>query len=80
MLTQNESNLINTTAYTHNYIAQYNANAHANNEGCNYYINLFAANVAHSTADDVGGVIIFKNGNKLVAFFDYENLQGTVFN
>lgn len=69
--------------YTHDYYAEYTAQQHANNDSVDYYTELFehqaAQHVAHLQRNDVGGVILYcdHNGNEL-AYFDYENLVGSV--
>ena len=81
-LTAKQSNLINKSAYTHNYIKQYNKDQHGDADHAEYYTAQFEADtdvLARSTANDVGGLIIYMNGKQLVAYYDYENLGGTVF-
>ena len=68
---------------THDYNAQYTAQQHGNNDFDEYYTELFeheaAQHIAHLQRNDVGGVILYcdSNGNEL-AFFDYDNLVGSV--
>jgi|SanBayMetagenome_1026888.scaffolds.fasta_scaffold80488_1 hypothetical protein len=81
-LTAKQSTLINTSAYTHNYITQYNKDLHGDADHADYYTQLFEADTAvlqRSTANDVGGLIIYMQGKQLVAYYDYENLGGCVF-
>lgn len=81
-LTAKQSNLINKSAYTHNYLTQYKKDVHGDEDSAEYYTAQFEAEtdvLARSTANDVGGLIIYMNGKQLVAYYDYENLGGTVF-
>lgn len=81
-LTTKQSNLINTAENTHNYMAQYTADAHGDEDHTDYYTLQFERDtsvLSRSTANDVGGIIIYMQKKQLVAYFDYENLQGTVF-
>ena len=81
-LTAKQSNLINTSKYTHNYLKQYKRDVHGDADHAEYYTELFEAEtkvLARSTANDVGGLIIYMQGTKLIAYYDYENLGGTVF-
>lgn len=81
-LTDAQSTLINTSAYTHNYQSQYDKEAHGDADHTDYYTALFEADTAvlkRSTANDVGGIIIYMKGRQLVAYYDYENLGGCVF-
>jgi hypothetical protein len=81
-LTAKQSNLINNSKYTHNYMSQYDKDQHGDADHAEYYTEQFEAEtgvLARSTANDVGGLIIYMNGKQLVAYYDYENLGGTVF-
>ncbi len=81
-LTTKQSNLINKSKYTHNYITEYNKDAHGDADHAEYYTTLFEAQtdvLKRSTANDVGGIIIYMQGKQLVAYYDYENLGGCVF-
>lgn len=81
-LTAKQSNLINKSAYTHNYMSQYDKDVHGDADHADYYTAQFEAEtgvLARSTANDVGGLIIYMQGKQLVAYYDYENLGGTVF-
>ena len=81
-LTTKQSNLINTSAYTHNYLAQYRKDAHGDADHAEYYTEQFEADtnvLQRATANDVGGIIIYMQGKELVAYYDYENLGGCVF-
>lgn len=81
-LTDAQSDQINNSKYTHNYIKQYEADTYGDADAQEYYTELFEAETnvrARSTANDVGGIIIYMQGRELVAYYDYENLGGTVF-
>ena len=81
-LTTKQSALINNSKYTHNYLAQYNKDAHGDADHAEYYTAQFEADtnvLQRSTANDVGGLIIYMQGKQLVAYYDYENLGGCVF-
>lgn len=81
-LTAKQSDLINTSTYTHNYITQYRKDVHGDADAQEYYTAQFEAQtnvLQRSTANDVGGLIIYMQGKQLVAYYDYENLGGCVF-
>ena len=81
-LTNKQSALINNSKYTHNYIKQYNKDVHGDADHAEYYTEQFEADtqvLKRSTANDVGGLIIYMQGKQLVAYYDYENLGGCVF-
>lgn len=81
-LTNKQSALINTSTYTHNYLAEYNKDAHGDRDVAEYYTEQFEAQtdvLKRSEANDVGGIIIYMKGKQLVAYYDYENLGGCVF-
>ena len=81
-LTAKQSDLINNSKYTHNYLAQYKQDVHGDADHAEYYTEQFEADtevLKRSQANDVGGLIIYMQGKQLVAYYDYENLGGTVF-
>jgi hypothetical protein len=81
-LTAKQSNLINNSKYTHNYMSQYDKDQHGDADHAEYYTEQFEAEtnvLQRSTANDVGGLIIYMKGQQLVAYYDYENLGGCVF-
>jgi hypothetical protein len=81
-LTDAQSNLINNSKYTHNYMSQYDKDQHGDADHADYYTDMFEADTAvlqRSVANDVGGLIIYMKGTQLVAYYDYENLGGCVF-
>ena len=69
--------------YTHNYQSLYDAGQHGDNYVCEYYTRLFEREAAEYlqslTAHDVGAVVIYRDaeGHER-AYFDYENLVGSV--
>ena len=69
--------------HTHTYIAQYNANAHALEDSIDYYIAQFESDardsLTDSTRNDVGAVILYYRAGVEIAYFDYENLVGSVY-
>lgn len=81
-LTQQQEDAINNTPKTHDYFAQYEADEHGDEDAQEYFTAQFEADTSvlgRSVANDVGGIIIYMNKDELVAFYDYENLCGTVF-
>lgn len=81
-LTAKQSKQINTSKYTHNYLAEYRKDQHGDADHAEYYTEQFEADtgvLTRSCANDVGGLIIYMNGKQLVAYYDYENLGGCVF-
>ena len=88
-LTQQQEDAINNTAKTHDYMTRYDADEHEASidadeysDHIDYYTAQFEDDTTvlqRSTAHDVGGIILYMNTNELVAFYDYENLCGTVF-
>ena len=81
MLTQQQSNAINTAAHTHNYETLALADTAINTIGkYTQQFELDSKVLARSTANDIGGLIVYTNNKQLVAFYDYENFVGTVFN
>lgn len=75
---------INNTEATHIYsdaaVAEYNATG---DNVCNKYTNIFEQSILqhYTYSDDVGGIIFYYNANcNLIAYYDYENFLGTLFN
>ena len=68
--------------YTHNYMAQYEMGAHGNMDFIDYYIARFEAEASeqlkYTESTDVGAVILYYKDGEEVAYFDYENLVGSV--
>lgn len=70
--------------YTHNYISNYEADEHGDEDTCDYYLAKFereaSAELAGLLADDVGGVVCYMDSQGLeAAYFDYENLVGSIY-
>jgi hypothetical protein len=88
-LTEQQELAINNTANTHDYMSRYELDEHEasieadeHSDHIEYYTAQFEADTSvleRSTANDVGGIIIYMNASELVAYYDYENLCGTVF-
>lgn len=70
--------------YTHNYEAQYDADAHGDEDSSEYYTEQFEREAAEYlqglTREDVGGVVCYYDAEGLeAAYFDYENLVGSIY-
>jgi hypothetical protein len=83
-LTQQQEDAVNNTEHTHDYTTRWEADEHANSDDdvSDYYTAVFERDTSvlqRSTAHDVGGIILYMNADELVAFYDYENVCGTVF-
>jgi hypothetical protein len=69
--------------HTHDYLAQYKAGAHGVEDFMEYYIAAFerdtAAALEGTESQDVGAVILYTRAGEEVAYFDYENLVGSVY-
>lgn len=73
-----------TKRYTHNYIDLYNAKAHNNECVAEFYTAMFEREAAEHLqglrAEDVGAVICYYDSNDdEAAYFDYENLVGSIY-
>jgi len=83
--TQSEDDLINSSEHTHDYRTAYERDEHRNaDDDLGYYIQRFEREsqiTRRARAEDVGGVILYRGlkTSRLLAFYDYENLCGTVF-
>ena len=75
MLTDAESELINTTAHT----VDWSELSETKSE--ERLIEMFEAVIhdKYDESDDLGGLIVYFKDNNLVAFYDYEMFVGTVF-
>jgi hypothetical protein len=75
MLTEAESNLINTTEYTVDLTELAETTSEERLE------EMFDALVdgAYDARDDLGGLTVYFKNDVLVAFYDYEQYVGTVF-
>jgi len=70
--------------YTHNYMSLYERDAHGEEDFREFYTEQFEREAADAlkglTADDVGGVILYYDAEgKEAAYFDYENLVGSIY-
>jgi hypothetical protein len=69
--------------YTHNYLAMYNEGAHGEADFIDYYTELFereaAAALEGAAREDVGAVMLYTRDDAEIAYFDYENLVGSVY-
>jgi len=84
MLTEAESNQINTTDYTVDWSELIDTDNHLSGEQYDYERELehrFEVMVAGlwDARDDLGGLTVFFKEDKLVAFYDYEQYAGTIF-
>ena len=82
ILTDAEETLINNASYTHDYEAE----AHkifedTGDDSIDKYVERFEAEMhtKYTYSEDLGGLIIYRNDDELVAFYDYERYVGTVF-
>ena len=75
MLTDAESEMINTTAHTVDWSELSDTTSEER------LIEMFEAVIhdKYDESDDLGGLIVYFKDNKLVAFYDYEMFVGTVF-
>ena len=70
--------------YTHNYISNYECDEHGDEEHSDYYLAKFereaSVELAGLLAEDVGGVVLYLDSQGLeAAYFDYENLVGSIY-
>jgi hypothetical protein len=81
-LTEAQSNAINNANYTHNYEAE--ALASFEDTGDDMMEELeqrFEASFTdYDLREDLGGITVYLKNNKLVAFYDYEQFKGAIFN
>ena len=84
MLTEAESNQINTTDYTVNWSELIDTDDNLSGAQYDYERELehrFEVMVSGlwDARDDLGGLTVFFKEDKLVAFYDYEQYAGTIF-
>lgn len=72
-----ESNLINNAAYTHDYEEEALASFAAGNDIMDELTERFEASIAYDEAVDVGGICKYYTNGALTAFYDYENFVGS---
>ena len=81
-LTQAQCTQINAAAYTHDYSAEaVQKHLTSDDDVIEEYTDKFEASIAHipyTTANDIGGLIVYLNGHEIVAFYDYENFMGAI--
>lgn len=81
-LTEAQSNAINNANYTHDYEAE--ALASFEDTGDDMMEELeqrFETSFTdYNLREDLGGITVYLKDNKLVAFYDYEQFKGAVFN
>jgi len=69
--------------YTHNYLAQWEHGLHGDSDSTEFYTEQFETEAAEylrgCDSDNVGGVVLYLRGGDEVAFFDYENLVGSIY-
>jgi hypothetical protein len=69
--------------YTYDYFSQYQAGKHGDEDSSEFYTAQFQREAQQylqgSAADDVGGVILYHREGEEIAFFDYENLVGSIY-
>jgi hypothetical protein len=70
--------------YTHNYLTLWEQGQHGDADSCEFYTELFEREACEHLqglrADDVGGVVCYYNTEGLeAAYFDYENLVGSIY-
>jgi len=70
--------------YTHNYLSMYEQAAHGDEDSVEFYTELFETEAAEHlrglVRDDVGGVVCYYDSEGLeAAYFDYENLVGSIY-
>ena len=78
---ERESEQINGARHTHNYMAAYNAGEH-NSDASEYYTARFEHDTGvslRSVSEDVGGLVLYREQGRLIAFYDYELFCGAVF-
>jgi hypothetical protein len=81
-ITDAESDLINNSEYTHDYEAEAMQLFEDGIEGIeDTYTDKFEEDIKalYTESNNLGGLIVYFNNDKLVAFYDYERFIGTVF-
>jgi hypothetical protein len=81
-LTDAQSKAINTANYTHNYEAEALASFEATGDDLMEELEerFETSFTDYDLREDLGGVTVYLKDNKLVAFYDYEQFKGAVFN
>ncbi len=70
--------------YTHNYLPLWDKDTHGDRDSSEFYTELFETEAAEHLQglkrDDVGGVVCYYDTEGLeAAYFDYENLVGSIY-
>jgi hypothetical protein len=82
-LTTAQSNAINNANYTHDYeveaLASYDATGDDMMEELHERFETSISN-AFDNSEDLGGICVYFKNEQLVAFYDYEQFKGAVFN
>ena len=81
-ITDAETDLINNSEYTHNYESYLITESITIDVTVeNNFISIFESDIKdlYTESNDLGGLIVYFNNDKLVAFYDYERFVGTVF-
>lgn len=82
MLTDAQELQINSATYTHNYEAEASAGRDTDGDDLSVELTLrFETSIEgkYDGGDDLGGLTVYFKEGELVAFYDYENFKGTVF-
>jgi hypothetical protein len=81
-LTDAQSTAINTANYTHNYEAEALASYEATGDDMMDELEeRFESEFTnYEQREDLGGITVYFKGKTLVAFYDYEQFKGAVFN
>jgi hypothetical protein len=78
MLTQQQSNAINTAAITHDYSAEALASYAATGDDLMEALQArFESSIEFESYDDLGGLCVYYTQGELVAFYDYEQFHGS---
>ena len=70
--------------YTHNYLPLWEQQQHGDSDSCEFYTELFEKEAQEHLQglqrDDVGGVVCYYDSEgQEAAYFDYENLVGSIY-
>lgn len=81
-LTNAQSTQINSAEYTHDYEAEALASYEATGDDLMEELeSRFESELTnYDLREDLGGITVYLKDNKLVAFYDYEQFKGAVFN
>jgi hypothetical protein len=81
-LTDAQSNAINNANYTHDYEAEALASYEANGDDMMEELEerFETSFTDYDLREDLGGITVYFKNEQLVAFYDYEQFKGAVFN